>query len=255
MQRLNASLEQNLAPLRQIIANDQQEVVTAAQSNPLIIPAALTTAITLFVGLLLWGVYAVVVRPIRQLTAATAAMAAGEARREININSGDEIGILARSFNSMTEAVEAQQQQLRERAATLEAANAAQQQLLETVRVLSVPTIPLNDGVLLLPLMGAIDNERARHLSKTLLTAVEQQRAHTVILDCTGLTTPDAETIRYLTDTTRALRLLGAQTICTGIQPAFAQALSQAGLRLEAAAIYATVGEGVAATSGAGAPR
>ncbi|HXF63837.1 MAG TPA: HAMP domain-containing sensor histidine kinase [Caldilineaceae bacterium] len=65
-----------------------------------VIPGALAT---LLIALLLGGLLAnTLASPVRELTAATKAMAAGDLHQQVPVRSDDEIGELARSFNQMS---------------------------------------------------------------------------------------------------------------------------------------------------------
>ncbi|MCX7860854.1 MAG: STAS domain-containing protein [Chloroflexus sp.] len=100
-----------------------------------------------------------------------------------------------------------------------------QQRLLELVAVLELPILPIGDQVLLVPLVGHLDSRRAEQLRSRILEAVAAKRAHTVIIDITGITVIDTAVAKALIDTTAAIRLLGARTIISGIRPAVAQTL------------------------------
>ena len=244
---LREQLFTTLQPLQEVITADSARTLATTQQNPLILPAILTGFLTLSVASLLWIVRQTVVRPIQKLTSATTAMAAGAERQEVLITAQDEIGQLARSFNAMTAAVHAQQQLLHERAVILEATNAEQERMLATIRELSVPTIPLGNAILLLPLIGYISAARAELLTRGLLEVVARQRIRTLILDCTGLTAPDTASAQSLMDMLQAARLMGASTILSGIRPTFAQTLSSTDFHLVAGSVCATVGDGICA--------
>ncbi len=100
-----------------------------------------------------------------------------------------------------------------------------QQRLLELVSVLELPVLMIDDQVLLAPLVGHLDSRRTDALRQRLLERVAAQRAHTVIIDITGITVIDTAVAKALIDTATAIRLLGARTIISGIRPAVAQTL------------------------------
>ena len=111
---------------------------------------------------------------------------------------------------------------------------ALQQQMIESQRQalieLSTPLIPVARGVLVMPLIGAIDHVRAQLIMETLLAGVVQQRARAVILDITGVRTIDAHVADALLSMARAVRLLGAKAVLTGISSEVAQTLVRLGL-------------------------
>ncbi len=59
--------------------------------------------------------------------------------------------------------------------------NAEQERLLDLIATLETPTITLADGVLLAPIVGTLDSQRARLLTSRLLQETSAQGAHHVI--------------------------------------------------------------------------
>jgi CheY-like chemotaxis protein/anti-anti-sigma regulatory factor len=98
---------------------------------------------------------------------------------------------------------------------------------------LSSPVVEIWDGVLLVPLVGTLDDQRAAQMSTALLEAVRRESASVVIVDITGCTVVDTYTAAHLINTVRSVRLLGAQTIITGISAHVASDLIKLGVRLE----------------------
>lgn len=96
-----------------------------------------------------------------------------------------------------------------------------QKQILE----LSSPIIPVSDQILVMPLIGIIDEARAGQLIDSALNRMTQSRASVMILDITGVPRVNNDVARAIVDTARALRLLGAQTILSGIRPDVARTL------------------------------
>jgi len=93
------------------------------------------------------------------------------------------------------------------------------------VRALSTPIITVWPGVITLPLIGRIDEERQAVISETLLSRVTNEGATHVILDVTGVAEADVAMVNALVSTARAVGLLGAQTIITGVTAAVARAM------------------------------
>jgi rsbT co-antagonist protein RsbR len=122
--------------------------------------------------------------------------------------------------------------QREQQAQALTAQNEQQRRLLDLVATLETPTITVADGVLLAPIVGALDSQRAQALTGKLLQAVNNQRTRRVILDIAGVGMVDTAVARSLLDTTRALRLLGCEVCVTGISPAVAITMTQLGLTL-----------------------
>jgi rsbT co-antagonist protein RsbR len=107
-----------------------------------------------------------------------------------------------------------------------------QQTLLRTLREVSTPVIPVAAGVLVMPLIGQFDAARAQQVTRELLTRIERERAHTALVDVTGLPFIDAQVARTLMEAVSAARLLGATVVLVGVAPEVAQALVALGLDL-----------------------
>jgi rsbT co-antagonist protein RsbR len=125
-----------------------------------------------------------------------------------------------------------------------------------TVRSLSVPVIAILKQVIVVPLVGEIDEQRAHLLLERLLAGVTEQRAKIAILDVTGVPFVDAELATWLLRAASATQLLGAQCVLVGISPEVAQALVASGADLARMATRADLRSAVElalrATSSAG---
>ncbi len=93
------------------------------------------------------------------------------------------------------------------------------------IRELSAPVLPLADGVVVMPLVGSMSRERIEQIARALLDRVHTDRIHTVLLDVTGMPDFDDAAVDEFLQLLRALRLLGARTLLTGIGAALARRL------------------------------
>lgn len=114
------------------------------------------------------------------------------------------------------------------------------------LRERSTPLIPIDDEVLVLPLIGAIDPERARQIVDTLAELRGHPRARVVLLDLTGVRDLDEHGARALVEAARVLRLRGARAILTGIGGEVAWTLAHLELDLRGVATHATLQTGLA---------
>lgn len=125
-----------------------------------------------------------------------------------------------------------------------------QQEIIENQRMLlrelSSPLIPLSDRALVMPLIGAIDSQRAQQIMEELLQGVANQRVDLVILDITGVPIVDTHVANMLLQTTQAVRLLGARLILTGIRPEVAQTIVGLALDFSSIETYSTLQAGIA---------
>ena len=88
------------------------------------------------------------------------------------------------------------------------------------------------DRVLLLPLVGTIDSHRAQQVMESVLERIGEEQAKVLLLDIAGVVVVDTQVADYLLKTTAAVRLLGAQTIITGISPQVARTIVELGVDL-----------------------
>jgi rsbT co-antagonist protein RsbR len=125
-----------------------------------------------------------------------------------------------------------------------------QQQIIEAqqaaLREISTPLIPIAEGVMVMPLIGTIDPQRAHQVVEKLLHGVNEARATTVILDITGVELVDSHVAAVLLQAAQAVKLLGAQVVITGIRPEVAQSLVSLGVSLEGVITRSTLQSGVA---------
>lgn len=100
------------------------------------------------------------------------------------------------------------------------------------IRELSTPVIRVYERVLLLPLIGTIDSQRAEQVMETVLTRVIEEQAKVIILDIAGVSVVDTKVADHLIKTTAAVRLLGAETILTGISAQVARTIVHLGVEI-----------------------
>jgi rsbT co-antagonist protein RsbR len=134
--------------------------------------------------------------------------------------------------------VERLEQKIQETIAILD----AQTSLLDE---LSVPVIQVWESVLLLPLVGVIDDRRAARVMENMLQAISTAGAQFVILDITGVPLVDTSVAGYLVRAVQAAQLLGCQSILVGISPEIAQTLVTLGVDFSQISTRATLQNGL----------
>src|SRR5690606_20707972 len=85
------------------------------------------------------------------------------------------------------------------------------------IEMLSSPVVQVWQGILMIPMVGAIDSQRAQIIISNLLEKITQTRAQCVILDITGVPIIDTRVAQYLISTAQACRLLGCEPALVGI--------------------------------------
>ncbi|WP_437535224.1 substrate-binding domain-containing protein [Sorangium sp. So ce726] len=116
-------------------------------------------------------------------------------------------------------------QSLSEQHASLQEAYQRERTLSAAVRELGCPLIPILPGVLLVPLVGELDGDRARQMLERVVEGVSRHGARCVLLDITGVPSIDAQVAHALGQTQRAASLLGARVRLVGVRPELAMRL------------------------------
>ena len=110
----------------------------------------------------------------------------------------------------------------------------------EAMRELSTPVLQVRPRLLILPIIGMLDQKRARQLTEQLLSAIQANRAKLVVIDITGVAAIDLDVANHLVQTVEAARLMGANAIITGLSSKIAQTLVDLGVDLS---MMKTVGD------------
>jgi rsbT co-antagonist protein RsbR len=134
----------------------------------------------------------------------------------------------------------AKEQELEEKARTIDAQR-------ELLNALSSPVIRIWEGVLVAPLIGEIDPERAAAVRERVLEAVMKTRARAVLVDITGLTVIDEALAEEIMRLVKSVRLIGAETMLVGISPEGARTLARLQVNLGDVRSFATLHDGLRA--------
>lgn len=115
----------------------------------------------------------------------------------------------------------------------------------ESIRELSTPVLKIQEQMLILPIIGIIDTQRARQITESLLKAVRSHRARCVVMDITGVPVVDSKVASHLVQTVAAAKLMGATVVVTGISPEIAQTLVTIGADLSEVATFGDLQAGL----------
>ena len=113
------------------------------------------------------------------------------------------------------------------------------------LREISTPITEIWDGVLTLPIIGTLDSSRTMVVMEKLLGRIEQDRARVVLMDVTGVMAIDSQVSHHLVQMIRAIGLMGARPVLTGIRPEIARALTSLNIDLGDVTTRATLAEGL----------
>jgi len=115
----------------------------------------------------------------------------------------------------------------------------------EELRHTSTPITEIWDGVLTLPIIGTLDSSRTMMVMDKMLSRIETDRARVVVIDVTGVQAIDSQVSHHLIQMIRAVGLMGATAILTGIRPEIARAITSLNIDLSMVATRATLSEGL----------
>lgn len=121
-------------------------------------------------------------------------------------------------LNDITERRRAEQEQtrLREEIISMQA---------ERLEELSTPLIPLSREIVIVPLIGTIDDKRAGQILDAVARGVVARGSRVAVIDITGVPTIDTHVASTLIQAAQTVRLLGAEAVLTGIRSRVAQTL------------------------------
>lgn len=129
--------------------------------------------------------------------------------------------------------------------AELQALERQLQEKQQMIFQLSTPVVRLWEGILLLPLVGHIDGQRANQLTQNVLAAVTESRATALIIDITGVPFVDSSVANSLVRTVQASKLLGVESLLVGISSEVAQTLVRLGADLGRVRTFSTLESGL----------
>jgi anti-anti-sigma regulatory factor len=141
-----------------------------------------------------------------------------------------------RSLNVELQALTTQQQSLL----------AQQQELISLIEQVSIPIAVVFPQLLVVPLVGRIDQRRAQMLIERVLEATVAHQADVVLIDISGVPLFDTQVAQALVQTAKAAGLLGARIVLVGISPEIAQTVVQLAINLSGLVAHSTLREGIA---------
>ena len=231
-------------------------------------PVAGLTRVALFtiIALLLVGTIVAIAisgnitEPLIRLRKGVEAIEAGDQDRRVGTDAEDEVGDLSRSFDRVfgeikESRVELEEYntnlelQVEERTRKLAESEKYLKELVDKLSIsqesLSAPVVAVWDGILALPLIGMIDENRITTIMETLLSEITRTQSDVVILDVTGVHEIDTYVTNQLIKIVRAAQLLGATCIVTGVGPESAHTLVDLGIDMSELLTRRTLQEGI----------
>lgn len=172
--------------------------------------------------------------------------------RSLEVVAEDDMGRLESALAIFLEELEQTREENTRAVQTLEASREDLEQKIMTIerqqlaiKELSTPVIDLWDGILTLPIVGAVDSRRAADMTERLLHRIVESESRCVIIDLTGVEILDTKTADHLVKMTQAVRLIGALPVITGIGAEIARTLVDLGVDLIQLRTVRTLKEGL----------
>lgn len=120
------------------------------------------------------------------------------------------------------------------------------EKLRRTIAELSSPMIPVAEGVLVLPLVGTIDADRANRIIEQALEALVAWQVDTLLIDVTGVSSFDAFVVDSIMKLIRAASLLGTRSCIVGVSAEMARLVASLGLELSGASVFGNLKDALA---------
>ncbi len=111
----------------------------------------------------------------------------------------------------------------------------------KAIMEMSTPVSAIWEDILLLPLVGLVDSRRAHDVMNSILLKISQARARVFILDISGVGVVDTAVANHLIKITKATRLMGCESIISGLSPAVAQTVVELGVQIGEVCTTATL--------------
>jgi rsbT co-antagonist protein RsbR len=149
---------------------------------------------------------------------------------QVDLDPDTPLGALFEGINVMIESLRAERDRSHSYRAELEEKLATIEQQRAAIRELSTPVIEVWEGVLCLPIVGVVDSARAAQMTDVLLQQIVDKRTRCAIVDITGIDAMDTRTVDHFVRMARAVRLLGAECVLTGVSQSIAHTVVHMGI-------------------------
>jgi rsbT co-antagonist protein RsbR len=158
----------------------------------------------------------------------------GDYTTRLNVDAADSspLASLFSGINEMISALSTEEEKNRSYQRELEEKLATIEQQKVAIQELSTPIMEVWEGVLCVPVVGLMDTARSSEMTGALLQAVVENSARCAIIDITGIDVMDTRTVDHFIRMAKAIRLLGAECVLTGISPHIAQTVVHMGIDL-----------------------
>ena len=106
---------------------------------------------------------------------------------------------------------------------------------------LSAPVVPITEEIVVLPLIGYVDDMRVKHILENVIPEIAEKNIHHVITDFSGVATINEHVAHALHQIGGTLRLMGIHVVAAGLRPDLAQTIVNSSIDMSGIDSYATV--------------
>ena len=115
--------------------------------------------------------------------------------------------------------------------------NAIENEILQ----LAAPIVPIKRGVAVLPLIGDFSEERAAYITNIVIPKVTKLSIELLVIDFSGIHVIDTHVAQHIFQIRDILKLLGIETIITGVRPNLAMTAVELGINTKDLKTYRNV--------------
>lgn len=95
---------------------------------------------------------------------------------------------------------------------------------------MSTPVTAIWRNILMLPIVGIIDSNRAQNIMNAMLTAIAATQSRVIIMDISGVAVVDTAVANHLIKITKATKLMGCECTISGVSASIAQTVVELGI-------------------------
>lgn len=99
----------------------------------------------------------------------------------------------------------------------------AEQKLKQVMSEVATPIVPVSKGIAVLPLVGAVDEDRTNQLLDIIPQKIQDHDLQYLIIDVSGIYNIDSVVIEFLYRINSIMKLIGISLIYTGLRPELAK--------------------------------
>ena len=156
-----------------------------------------------------------------------------DSRLELRYPETHPVGALTLSVNTMIDSLVELRQRSETYSRELQDKLIAIEQQQTAIAELSTPIMEVWKGALCLPIVGLVDSARTYEMAHALLSAIVRTKASFALIDITGIQVMDTRVVDHFIHMARAVRLLGARCVLTGVHPNVSRTIVHMGIDLQ----------------------